>query len=731
MIQRSSIRRGLAAVTAIAMGTALAVVGVVAPAQAAGSIVTGGITVPQTLAEREPFTVDVSTLSISPAPTSGTYEIFSGPNLAHSVAIGYPPVVPTYELADGWGGMTMYAVLTFDSPDGPLVITSNTTDPILQEGVRPASLSISGSGIVGTPFSVQTDSSWGSTPTSIDYTWYRVDTNAVVQTGPSSTYSPTADLVGTPVYVSATATRGSLTPASSTSSFSATVRLDAFANVPAPTVSGTGLLGTDFTAAIDTSAVTPTPASVDYVWHRVDTGAVVQTGGSTLAATTALLGTGVYVIATLNAANTTSYVTPNSAFSATVRPNEFADVPTPVVSGTGVLGSEFTASLDTSAVTPTPASVDYVWHRADTDAVVQTGGDTFAPTSALLGTGVYVIATLTAADTTAYVTPNSAYSSTVRLKEFANLPTPTISGTGTLGSDYTASIDTSGITPAPDAVSFTWYRADTDAVVQVGGETFTPTFALAGTGVYVIASLTAADTAPAVTVNSPYSATVHLASFTPGDAPVLSGQHALGGELAVSIDTTGWSPIPDSFTYQWFLEDGTAIVGEQGPTLAMTPELVGEVVYVVATAHAVDTQSYEIASAPSGLIAAPEFSIDGPSSVVAGSTLTLRGWGLLFDETVEVQLQSTPVALGSFTAGSDGTLSASLTVPVLTAAGQHHLVVLRDGVEIGRVALAVTSPPAALTGTGSQDAGLGLVALAAALAIGLGLVAARRRPAAR
>jgi len=731
MQQHISFRRGLAAVTAITIGAALALIGVAAPAQAAGYDVTGSISVPQTLSELELFSVDVSTLSITPAPTSGTYQIFSGDDLlAHTEAVGYPPVVPERQLANGWAGLTMYAVLTFDGPEGQVVVTSNTTNPILTEGVRPASLSISGSGIVGTPFTVQTDSSWGSPPTSIVYTWHRVDTNAVVQSGTDASYTPTADLVGTPVYVAATATRNSLPAASSVSSFSSTVRLDAFANVPAPTVVGTGLLGTDFTAAIDTSAVTPVPSAVDFVWYRVDTGAVVQTGGTTLAATSALLGTGVYVIATLTAADTTPYTTTNSAFSPTVRPNEFANVPAPTVSGTGILGSDFTAALDTSAVTPTPTGVDYVWHRADTDAVVQTGGTTFTPTTALLGTGVYVIATLEAANTTTFVTPNSAFSSTVRLKEFANVPAPTITGTGTLGSDFTAALDASGVTPTPDAVAFTWHRADTNAVVQTGGATFTPTFALAGTGVYVTATLTASETSTYTTENSAFSATVHLASFTPGDGPVLEGQHTLGGELEAVVDSSGWSPTPESFSFQWFLENGTPIVDATLPTLAMTDDLVGEVVYVVATAHATDTQSYEIASAPSGLIAAPTFTIDGPTSIVAGSAVTLRGWGLLFGETLEVELQSTPVPLGSFIVGADGTLSAAVTVPVLTAAGQHHLVVLRDGIEIGRVALAITAPPAALTGTGSENGALGLAALAAALMIGIGLVANRRRHAA-
>ena len=731
MLQRSSIRRGIAAVTAVAIGSALALIGVAAPAQAAGYHVTGSISVPQVLAEMEPFTVDTSTLSISPAPTSGTYQVFGNGALAYSESIGYPPAIPTYTLANGWAGMTMHVVLTFDGPEGQVVVTSNTTDPILPAGVRPASLSITGSGIVGTPFTVQTNSSWGSAPTSIDYTWYRVDTNAVVQTGSSDSYTPTADLVGTPVYVAATATRNSLPPASSVSSFSSTVRLDAFANVPPPTVSGSGLLGTDFTASLDTSAVTPTPSAVDYVWYRVDTFAVVQTGGATLAATSALLGTGVYVTATLTAADTTPYTTINSTFSPTVRPNEFANVPAPTVSGTGILGSDFTAALDTSAVTPTPTTVDYVWHRADTDAVVQTGGTTFTPTTALLGTGVYVIATLEAANTTTFVTPNSAFSSTVRLKEFAGVPAPTIAGTGTLGSDFTAALDTGGVTPTPDAVAFTWYRADTNAVVQTGGATFTPTFALAGTGVYVTATLTASETSTYTTENSAFSATVHLASFTPGDGPVLEGQHTLGGELEAVIDAFGWSPTPESFSFQWFLEDGTPILDATLATLTMTEDLVGEVVYVVATAHATDTQSYAIASAPSGLIAAPTFSLDGITSVVAGSSVTLEGWGLLFDEELEIELQSTPVPLGSFTAGADGTLSATVTVPVLTAAGEHHLVVFRDGVEIGRVALAVTSPPAALTGTGREDAGLGLVALAAALAIGVGVLGVRRRAEAR
>lgn len=502
-----------------------------------------------------------------------------------------------------------------------------------------------------------------------------------------------------------------------------------FSNVGTPVIAGSAAIGDTLTASLDTSATTPTPTTVTYTWYRVDTGAPVGTGEE-LVVTRALEGTGVYVIARLQADGYGDYVTLNSPFSATVHEGGFTNVIDPTVSGSGVIGTDFTASIDTSGVTPAPDAVAYEWFRVDTGASVGTGS-TLTATSALLGTPLYVIATLSAADRQDYVTANSPFSATVRLRAFDGVGAPTITGTGAVGTDFTVSLDTTGITPAPEAIVYDWYRVDTGAHLGTGTR-ITATSALRGTAVYAVATLSATDTHDYVTTNSAFSRGIHLASFTPGDAPVLRGHHALGSTLTASLSAAGWSPTPTAVAWQWHLSDGTAIAGADEATLELTRDLVGESVYAVATVSAPQTQPYEIATAPSGLIAAPTLSVGGSGrSVAAGDELTVTIWGLLFDTAYDLELHSTPVALGTFTSAGDGTLKATVRIPADTPAGDHHIVVLLDGVEVASVAVTIGGGADELAATGSEGTP-GVTALFGAGLLLAGLVlltarAARRR----
>ena len=591
---------------------------------------------------------------------------------------------------------------------------------------------VSGSGVIGTDFTAAIDTSGVSpTPADVSLTWHRVDTGEVVQNG-GMTFTAPISLLGTAVYVIATLSApGVPSYVTLNSPFSSTVRLAEFTGVGTPTVSGSGVVGTDFTAALDTSAVSPAPTDVEFTWHRADTGAWLQYGGTTYTATNALLGTGVYVIATLGRTGVQTYVTLNSPFSSTVRLAEFTGVGTPTVSGSGVVGTDFTADLDTSAVSPAPTDVEFTWHRADTGAVVQTGGTTFTATNGLVGTGVYVIATLSRADAQTYVTANSPFSSTVRLAEFTGVGTPTVSGSGVVGTDFTAALDTSAVSPAPTDVEFTWHRADTGAVVQNGGTTFTATRDLVGTGVYVIATLTEANAQTYVTENSPFSSTVRLAEFTPGDAPTLEGHHALGETLSADIDGATWAPVPTAVSWQWYLADGTPISGATLPELALTRDLVGESVYAEARLQAPNTYDYVIATAPSGTIAAPTLSLGGVLTATPGDTVPLRVWGLRFNTEYEIELHSDPVKLATVTSAADGTLDTTVTIPASVSPGAHRIVLLEGGVEVGSIALTVlpnVSPDegeagdegAGLAQTGAES--IAVPALVASLIAGLGLV---------
>ncbi|QCR20314.1 LPXTG cell wall anchor domain-containing protein [Agrococcus sp. SGAir0287] len=605
--------------------------------------------------------------------------------------------------------------------------------------------SISGTGIVGSTFTASYDASTTSpTPTSVDYDWYRVDTGALVQEGGSTLVASQA-LLGTGVYVLATLREPSTPSYRTTNSpFSATVRLGEFAGVRAPSISGSGIVGSSFTASYDASGTTPAPTTVAFDWYRYDTGALVQEGGSTFVATEALLGVGVYVLATLSAPGVQDYRTINSPFSATVRLGEFTGVGAPSIAGSGVVGSTFTASYDASGTTPTPTSVTFDWYRVDTGALVQEGGATLVATEALLGTGVYVLATLSAPDALDVVTTNSPFSAAVRLGEFSSVGTPVVEGSGVVGTTLGVALDTSDTVPAPTTVRFTWYRVDTGAEVLDDADSLLVTSELLGTPVYVVATLEAPGTQSYVTANSAFSATVHLRSFVPGDAPTLGGRNVLGGVLTASIDLATWTPEPTAVAWQWRLEDGTPIAGATSAQLAMTADLAGEVVFAEATLSAPDTQPYVVATAPSGRIAVPGIAIDGSSRVLPGATVSVEAWGLLLDTEYALELRSTPLALGTAVSTAEGTIDAQVTIPTTAEIGAHRLALLLDGQEVASVPLevvaaapapvapqpgaAVPAAPSALPQTGAADASVPAALAALLLVLGVTLVL-RRRPA--
>ncbi len=127
-------------------------------------------------------------------------------------------------------------------------------------------------------------------------------------------------------------------------------------------------------------------------------------------------------------------------------------------------------------------------------------------------------------------------------------------------------------------------------------------------------------------------------------------------------------------------------------------------------------------------------SSDADGKVVAGTPITVSGTGFLPGSTVELIVYSTPVKLGEAVVASDGTFSATVTLPKTLTDGVHHLVA--SGVDANGnvrnlvVEVTVSGGTAVLASTGFATlsyAGAGALAL---LAGGGLLVASRRRNAA-
>jgi hypothetical protein len=113
-------------------------------------------------------------------------------------------------------------------------------------------------------------------------------------------------------------------------------------------------------------------------------------------------------------------------------------------------------------------------------------------------------------------------------------------------------------------------------------------------------------------------------------------------------------------------------------------------------------------------------------SVTAGSSLTVTATGFTPNESVDIWLHSTPIKLGTYTVGSDGTLVQSVTIPDGAAIGAHQIEV-RGAYGSAWASLTVT---AGLAATGADlDAIPSLLGMAGLVMAGglAALLIARRR----
>jgi LPXTG-motif cell wall-anchored protein len=122
--------------------------------------------------------------------------------------------------------------------------------------------------------------------------------------------------------------------------------------------------------------------------------------------------------------------------------------------------------------------------------------------------------------------------------------------------------------------------------------------------------------------------------------------------------------------------------------------------------------------------AAPGQSLTPATPAVPGRKYQLNLTGYAPGEVTTWSLHSTPVALGSRTAGADGTLSAALTIPSGIEPGSHELWVTRADGTVVRYPIAVGGPELAYTGS---DVEVPLTAGLALLGAGAGLLAVTRR----
>ena len=226
----------------------------------------------------------------------------------------------------------------------------------------------------------------------------------------------------------------------------------------APVVTGTPRVGQTLTA--DTTGVSSTPTSTTSGQWLRDGVAIADATDATYELTNADAGTTVTYRTTLSSPGFTDVPVDSNSLGPVT--GGHITLPTPVVTGTPVVGQPLTVSLPTSgtALTPVDAQVTFTWRR---DATVVGTGDTFTPTADDAGHTLHATATATRAnfdDATA----------TVETGTVTPAPHPTTPAPGTAPAAapvVTLHVARTGLRRG-QTTTLTWTASDADTVLASG-----------------------------------------------------------------------------------------------------------------------------------------------------------------------------------------------------------------------------------------------------------------------
>ena len=122
----------------------------------------------------------------------------------------------------------------------------------------------------------------------------------------------------------------------------------------------------------------------------------------------------------------------------------------------------------------------------------------------------------------------------------------------------------------------------------------------------------------------------------------------------------------------------------------------------------------------------PSFSVRAGTVLKPGDSVTISGDEALPGETVDAELQSTPIPLGSTVVAPDGSYTLTVTIPSTAVGGAHHLVVmLSGGSSTAQLAVAVLG--SAALARGGVDSGAPTIAVVLLLLTGSLLLWRSRR----
>ena len=292
------------------------------------------------------------------------------------------------------------------------------------------------------------------------YAWFRgTGTTFTTITGETqSTYVLSPQDVGQTIKAAVFGSRPGYNAVQNRSTATAVIAAGTLSLTPTPTISGTPTMGYTLTAITGTwdSGVT-----LSYAWYR-GTSLVSTATTSTYVLAAADVGQTITVKVTGTKPGFTSVTRPSVATTA-VAAGTLTLTPTPTISGTKVVGSTLTAVPGTW---DPGVTLSYAWYRYSTQ-ITGASGSTYALTAADQYYTISVKVTGSKPGFTSVTRQSSATSSIVG-KTMTSTPTPTITGTKTVGQTLTAVPGTwdSGVT-----LYYQWFRGSVS--VATGSNKYT------------------------------------------------------------------------------------------------------------------------------------------------------------------------------------------------------------------------------------------------------------------
>ena len=494
-----------------------------------------------------------------------------------------------------------------------------------------APLTISGTATAGQVLTANHGTPVGGA--AIDYDGYewRVDG---VYAGQQKTFTVASDMVGKKIsvryYLRTADANSDTTYVASTGPVSGTL------TAATPTISGTAKAGSVLTAVPGTWG--PAPVTLAYQWRRAGV-AITGATASTYTLTGSDTGKAITVTVTGSKSGYPS-VAKTSAATAAVAAGTLT-APTPTISGTRTVGYTLTAVPGTWG--PAPVTLAYQWFRSGV-AITGATASTYTLTSTDMGKTMTVRVTGTK---TGYTSVAKTSAATTTVQGALTAPTPTISGTRTVGYTLTAVPGTWG--PAPVTLAYQWFRS---GVAITGATASTYTLTSTDMGKTMTVRVTGSKTGyMSVAKTSGATATVLGALTAP--TPTVSGTVKAGYRLTAAPGT--WGPSPVTLTYQW-KRAGVSITGATASSYVLTGSDTGKAITVTVTGTKTGYMTVAKTSAATAAVAAGTLTtatptISGTRTVGYRLTAVPGTWGPA-PVTLKYQWYRSGVAISGATASS-------------------------------------------------------------------------------